>query len=454
MATIVFFISNLQGEFNGSLKLAKTLKSLGHKVFYLGVLDSKEKVSKYGFTFLPILENYFPKGFYQQEDNNNLNLSGLRLLIEQRKNMKLMKSLIDSLYKGENREIHNVLKEIHPDLLLIGTASPNDASIITLIAYECKISTIYLTDTLISLPPPKNLIQQEKNIKSADNSGSSVLSNKYQFQHWRQAIQNKFPWLIKRGFYEDFIRKFARSRKIPLELLDFSQHLPLKLPHLFLFPEELELPNYSREGCYYAEASIDLQREEPSFDWSKLNKDKALIYCSLGTTGETFQTLSKNKVQNFFQNLIDAISFKKEYQLVVSVSDHINVKDFHSVPENAIIINRAPQLALLEKASLAIIQGGAHTVKECIFFGVPMIVFPVIADQPANAERIKYHGLGVVGDIKNTSVTLIIDLVEKIENDFLFKPRLEAWKNKFREIENSGKATKFILEVLEENKRI
>lgn len=164
--------------------------------------------------------------------------------------------------------------------------------------------------------------------------------------------------------------------------------------------------------------------------------------------------MSKKKVQNFFQNVIDAVSLKKEYQLVVSVSDHINIEDFHSVPENAIIVNKAPQLALLEKASVAIIQGGPHTVKECIFFGVPMMVFPVIADQPANAERIKYHELGVVGDIKHTSVSMIINLLEKIENDFLLKQRLELWKNKFREIENSGKATKFILDILQQNQRI
>ncbi|MEH1934501.1 MAG: hypothetical protein V7L14_12435 [Nostoc sp.] len=102
MATIVFYVSTLQGEFNGSLKLAKTLKSLGHKVLYLGLSDSEERVRQQGFSFLPILEKWFPKGFFQQQDQNELNLSGLRLLLEQIKDMKLMKSLIDSLYKGEN----------------------------------------------------------------------------------------------------------------------------------------------------------------------------------------------------------------------------------------------------------------------------------------------------------------------------------------------------------------
>jgi hypothetical protein len=45
-----------------------------------------------------------------------------------------------------------------------------------------------------------------------------------------------------------------------------------------------------------------------------------------------------------------------------------------------------------------------------------------------------------------------MDSIERIENDFFLKQRLEAWKNKFREIEHSEKATKFILNVLEQNK--
>ncbi|MEH2150100.1 nucleotide disphospho-sugar-binding domain-containing protein [Nostoc sp.] len=451
MANIVFYVSFLQNEFNSTLKLAKRLKSLGHKVFYLGMLDSEEKVIKYGFSFLPILEKWFPKGFYQQEDYNKLNFSGLRLLLEYRKYTKIINSLIYSLYKGENREIHNVIKKTDTDLLLIGTSCSSEASLIAFIAYECQISTIYLTDMFTELPPPKNIIKQEKNI----NLNNKFLKIFDKYQYWSKAFEINLAWLIGKNSDEYFIRKLATIKsKIPLELLDFSRNLPLKLPHLFLCPEELDFPDSSREGCYYAEASIDLQREEPSFDWSKLNKDRVLIYCSLGTTGETFETLGIKKVKQFFQNVIDAVSLKKEHQLIVSASDHINVEDFHSVPENTIIVNRAPQLALLEKASLAIIHGGVRTIKECIFFGVPMIVFPMSADQPENAERIEYHRLGLVGNIKNTSANLIMDSIEKIENDFLLKQRLEAWKKKFREIEHSEKATKFILNILEQNKCI
>ncbi|MEJ6480720.1 nucleotide disphospho-sugar-binding domain-containing protein [Nostoc punctiforme UO1] len=450
MANIVFYVSFLQNDFNSTIKLAKTLKSLGHKVFYLGMLDSEEKVFKYGFPFLPILEKWFPKGFYQQEDYNRLNFSGLRLSLERRKYRKLRSSLIYSLYKGENREIHNAIKKADTDLLLIGTSCSSEASIIAFIAYECQIPTIYLTDMFTELPPPRNKILQDKK----NTLNIQLLKRFYnKFQAASEALKRSLLWLVGKSLDEDIIRKLATIKsKIPLELLDFSNNLPLKLPHLFLCPEELDFPNSYREGCYYAEASIDLQREEPSFDWSKLNNNRVLIYCSLGTTGETFETLGIKKVKQFFQDVIDAVSLKNEYQLIVSASDHINVEDFHYVPENTIIVNRAPQLALLEKASLAIIHGGVRTIKECIFFGVPMIVFPVSSDQPENAERVEYHKLGVVGNIENTSANLIMDSIERIENDFFLKQRLEAWKKKFREIEHSEKATKFILNILEQNK--
>lgn len=164
----------------------------------------------------------------------------------------------------------------------------------------------------------------------------------------------------------------------------------------------------------------------------------------------TFSTLGINRIKQLFQNVIDAVSLKNEYQLVLSISDYISVEDFEYIPENIIVVNKAPQLGLLKKASIAIIAGGINTIKECIFCGVPMIVFPVWADQPDNAERIEYHGLGVVADVNNTSTNLIVDLIETIENDLLLKQRLKIWGEKFQDIEKSGMATQFILEMLED----
>lgn len=456
MATIAFCIFNYQGELNSTLKLAKALKLLGHQVLYLGLPDYEEEVCSYGFTFLPILEKWFPKGFIKHLELNNSNLNRLQLLLKQLKYKKFLKSLINSLIKGENREIHTLLKVTNPDLLVISTYEELYSTFIGMIAYECQVRSIYFTDMFTSLPLP-NILQKEANSKFDNKflAKSLDFKKKYIYQELLQTTKKIIALLSKTDFSEeDLIRKFAINRKIPLDLLDLSQAVPLKLTHLVLCPKELDLPNISREKCYYAEASIDLQREEPSFIWSDLDKNKSLIYCSLGTTVNTFSTLGINRIQHLFQNVIDAVSLKNEYQLVLSISDYISAEDLQYIPKNVIVVKKAPQLGLLNKASMAIIAGGINTIKECIFCGVPMIVFPVWADQPENAERIEYHGLGIVADAKNTSANAIVNLIETIENDLLLKHRVKVWAEKFQEIENSGKATQFILKMLEQGQHI
>jgi zeaxanthin glucosyltransferase len=439
MANIVFYISKYQSEFNATLKLAKKLQSIGHQVFYIGLSDYEEKVCRQGFSFLPILEKWFPKGFTKDVESTNLTSSKLKLIVEQLKYLKTSKNLVHSLLKGKDTEIQTLLKAINPDLLLISTGEVFESILIGLIAYECKITSIYLTDMFTSLPPNLFLKNIEPNISNNFNLITKA--------------KNLFSTLI--GLYLNekiLIKSFAVSRNIPLELLDLSQEVRFKLPHLFLCPEELDFPQVSREKCYYAEASIDLQREEPPFSWSKLNNDKHLIYCTLGTTAETFASLGVKNIKIFFQTIIDAISLKQEYQLVISVGEYIGVEDFPYIPANVIIVNKAPQLALLKKASLAIIAGGVRTLKECIFWEVPMIVFPIWADQPENAERIKHHGLGIVGDIKNVSINHVNDLLEKIENDCLLKQKVKLFGEKFRKIEDSERAIKFILGIVEKDK--
>jgi UDP:flavonoid glycosyltransferase YjiC (YdhE family) len=445
---IIFCIWHLQGEFNGSLKLAKSLKSLGYDVCYLGIPDSEENSSQHGFKFIPILDKWFPKGFIRQVEIKHLKLRGIRLLIDQFQYLKYFKTFIHSFIKGDHQEIYTILQETNADLLVISTCAPLYSTLMGLIAYKCKIPSVYLTDMFIFLPPPKTIHQGTKDIELSNN-----FTNKYKLKYFIDEIKKKITYLIGIDLdIKNIIKKFAIDSKVPIELLDFSQNIPFKLPHLFLCPEELDFPDSLRERCYYAEASIDFQRQEVPFLWSKLDKDKVLIYCALGITVGAIETLSLNNARQFFQNVINAISLKKEYQLVLSVGDYINIDDFPLIPENVIIVNKAPQLALLEKASMAIIAGGIHTVKECIFCGVPMIVFPICVDQPTNADRVKYHGLGVVGNIKNASVNTIVDLVETIENDLLLQERVKLWSKNFEELEKSRKATEIILTILEDAK--
>ncbi len=48
-----------------------------------------------------------------------------------------------------------------------------------------------------------------------------------------------------------------------------------------------------------------------------------------------------------------------------------------------------PQLEVLKQANLFITHGGMNSSSESLYFGVPMIVIPVMGDQPIVAQRIE-----------------------------------------------------------------
>jgi UDP:flavonoid glycosyltransferase YjiC (YdhE family) len=70
------------------------------------------------------------------------------------------------------------------------------------------------------------------------------------------------------------------------------------------------------------------------------------------------------------------------------------------IPGNIFVYRTAPQLQILQKAQLMITHGGINSVKECIRFGVPMMIYPLrgIHDSVGCAARVVYHNLGRRGN--------------------------------------------------------
>jgi UDP:flavonoid glycosyltransferase YjiC (YdhE family) len=98
-----------------------------------------------------------------------------------------------------------------------------------------------------------------------------------------------------------------------------------------------------------------------------------------------------------------------------------------------------------------ITHGGINSIKECIFLGVPMIILPVSGDQPMNAARIEYHGLGIRGNLRKASVERIQALISKIEQNPSYKTRIEAMRQRFLEVESSGVGARVIEEIIQKS---
>ena len=75
------------------------------------------------------------------------------------------------------------------------------------------------------------------------------------------------------------------------------------------------------------------------------------------------------------------------------------------MPGNPIVVSYAPQLALLERASVAITHAGMNTALECLTYGVPMVAIPITNDQPGVASRIAWIGAGEIVPLNKLTAT-------------------------------------------------
>lgn len=446
MANIIFCVYPIPGAINASLKIAKDLQNRGHQIFYLGVADCESALDGNGFEFIPLFEKWFPKGFINAREKT-LRLGGWQGFQESRKITNLFKSFFDWLIKDGKEEFQKAVTKICPDLIII-IPSNYYSFVWALLAYETRVKSLYFNDTLgrsadAFIPPiTTNIIP-----------GSSPFAN------FRTGIEWK-KYFLRRFFYgklfsllgldvnwERTIKDLAVAFNYPLELIDTSDLVTpkLKLPELVPFPQEFDFPDSEKPGRYYIEASVYSERTQPAFPWERLDKNRHLIYCALGS----LICLNKTEYYNFFQNIIEVSKIYDEWQWVLAVGKTLDESDFDSVPPNVIIVQQTPQLDLLKRAYLAITHGGSNSVKECILFGVPMVVFPLAFDQPGITARVVFHGLGVKGNIYKTDVKSLSLLIETVANNSYYHSQSKIMQRCFQEKEASQIGVQIIETILQ-----
>ena len=106
---------------------------------------------------------------------------------------------------------------------------------------------------------------------------------------------------------------------------------------------------------------------------------------------------------------------------MLSVGDQIDPNRIGPVPNNAIIVKRAPQLELLKQTSVCITHAGLNTVLESLAQGVPQVAIPVTFDQPGVAARIAYKQTGVVTSLDKLTADHLSTLLDEVLNDYTYR---------------------------------
>lgn len=167
-----------------------------------------------------------------------------------------------------------------------------------------------------------------------------------------------------------------------------------------------------------------------------LNSQRPIIYISFGTTN-----LGSEHIHNFVKKILLVANSLSGYNLVISNGGRFRSSGGQKLPENVFFFTTVPQLAILSRASLFITHGGFNSIKEGIYFQVPMIVVPLNGrfDQPGNSSRLVYHGLGLRGSFIEKPGALLAKILFALRSTSIRRNLA-----KFKKLETSIDVDKFV----------
>lgn len=379
---IVFVIDPEEGHFLPTLGLADKMQASNHYVLYLAIPDCRTTIEEHGYKCAVIAEDYFPLGYIASARKVQRE-TGFRPRFNLFQNLK-----------------HNLLEKIQqeePEVIVFSTYLSLEA-IVT--SYYTHAKIIIFTPYLLSNSTPKH---------ESLNTVMSLLGNP-------DILESTIVETGFKGKIDTFVSK----------ALDFLEIVAC--PKEFDFPDSVYSPNSRHLGPF-------IRQIKSNNEFLKtIQKDKRIIYASMGSqTDRIF-----DQCRLLFSTLIDLMrsNVMSHFHLVIvsAEAEYFGNK----LPDNVTIVPWAQQIGVLQVSTIMINHGGLGTIKECIYFGVPMIVFPDRYDQPTNAERVVFHGLGVRSDINNISVeTLTLSILE-VANDTIIRSNVKKMQSLFQSRERDA----------------
>lgn len=242
---------------------------------------------------------------------------------------------------------------------------------------------------------------------------------------WWARLRNQLTWAGLNRLYQPILQKIQTRRRelnlsIPKTISNtWSSRLQLcQQPASFDFPRR-QLPAALRYVGPLHQADVHAANPAAAnFPWDRLS-NKPLVYASLGTL--------QNQLQHVFRAILTGLS-----ELGVQVVLALGKKDAvwnEPAPTNALVVGYAPQLELIERASLVITHAGLNTALETLTRGKPMVCIPVTNDQPGVAARVVHVGAGELLPLKKVTAARIKHLAQLV----LQQPHYRAAAERMRD---------------------
>ncbi len=357
-----FLCPPVAGHLNPMLALGVAVQRLGHRVTFISVPDAEAKIIQEGLGYQPMGNE--PIGTVKASLARLAELSELEALAY---TSELTRQALDMLCT----ELPKVLGRMSVDGLFVDQVGIGCESVAEALGLPfVSVANSLAQNGEVRVPPwispwdyddsALGLARNQLGYLAGWMLGQPIL---WQLNSYRQ------KWgLVPKFSFDDLLSPLAQ----------LSQ-----LVQGFDFPRS-ELPGHFHY-CGPFRPDPSSSREVIQFPYERLD-DRPLVYASLGTI--------QNGRPEVFETIAQACS-GLGVQLVMSLGGgSLAPESLGELPGEPLVVRYAPQLELLERASLVITHAGLNTTLEALSQGVPLVAIPVTNDQPGVAARIRHSGVG------------------------------------------------------------
>lgn len=376
------------GHLNPLTTVGWKLQQRGHRVTLLGVPFGKSRAEAAGLGFEPIGQSKFPAEKTVSryvELGKRTGLAGLRY------NYLLVQEDVVTILE----ETPDAARRAGVEALLIDQVSYEGITVAEHLGLpHIEICGQLLVNREASVPPYFAFLP-------------------YSRSPWG-LLRNQVAYAIGDYIYRPTfatINEYRRRWKLPIHPNPEYAYSPLAqlCPH----PPEFEFPRTQLpSNFYFAGPYANPSTRQPiDFPFEQLT-DKPLIYASMGTL-QTRRT-------EIFQAIARACE-GLDAQLVISLGGSGHPDSLGELAGSPLVVGNAPQLQLLEKASLVITHAGMNTTLETLSYGVPMVAIPVTNDQPGVAARVAWTGSGEVVPVNRVTVPRLRWAISRVLTDDTYR---------------------------------
>jgi zeaxanthin glucosyltransferase len=394
---IGFLTYSVLGHMHPFTALARRVQARGHEVAMIGFLDGEPLVRAAKLPFIPFCEQEYPVGATRELVDQLSKLKGQEAVEFA---FNVMAQLLDT----ELKHLPRVIKENHIDALVIDEGQEG----LELVPMHMGIPYVHYSVAMhfdfTGNTPLCFFGWQHENTPEALARNKEALKN---FQAVRA------PLLA-------VIHAYADQSGLKLDWEDPIARIS-KLAWLTQTPKEFDFKSshWPPQFHYTGPAHDGLGRVESDFPWGRLTGEP-LIYASMGTL--------QNGLEPVFTTIAEAVGERPGTQLVMSIGAVLDIAQIKSLPKNAIVVNRAPQIDLLKRSTLCITHAGLNTTLESLTQGVPMVAIPVTSDQPGVAARIVYTKTGLALPVQELTTPKLASLIDEVLTNGIYRKNAQAMK--------------------------